>query len=96
MPDDALDGFEEWLIKYYGQLPMDSQTAIDARRAWQAATEHAARVDDAEAERIKHTSHADGLGMGRQCCEQTCKRNAAAIRRLERAPVVKDNTKHDS
>lgn len=24
-------------------------------------------------QRIKHTSHRDGLGMGSQCCEKTCR-----------------------
>ena len=40
-----------------------------------------------QAERIKHTSHADGLGMGSLCCEKTCGNVAEAI--LERLAQVK-------
>ena len=42
--------------------------------------EEAAKVNEALAEKIKHTSHADGLGMGSQCCENRLKEGAAAIR----------------
>ena len=39
----------------------------------------AAAIAFTEAERIKHTSHADGLGMGSPCCEAACQRVAAEI-----------------
>jgi hypothetical protein len=40
----------------------------------------------AEAERIKHTSHADGLGMGSLCCEAACMAAGDAILKLAVKP----------
>ena len=54
------------------------------RRAWAAATAHerkrAAKVLENEAERTKHTSHADGLGMDDQAVELALLDAAARIR----------------
>lgn len=44
--------------------------------------ERCAKAADLEAERIKHTSHVDGLGMGDLAREDTAHRIAAAIRSL--------------
>ena len=46
------------------------------------ALERAAKVADLDAERTKHTSHADGIGMGCQRDEGVAHRIAAAIRAL--------------
>ncbi len=53
-----------------------------------AAYERCAELADAEAERIKHTSHKDGLGMGDQYAETACARIAATIRSLDEARGV--------
>lgn len=39
-----------------------------------------AEIADGHAEEIKHTSHADGLGMGNQSAEHACKYIASIIR----------------
>ena len=46
------------------------------------ALERAAKVADLDAERTKHTSHADGIGMGCQREEAVALRIAVAIRAL--------------
>lgn len=48
--------------------------AHEAHEAREAALEEARRIADVERERIKHTSHADGLGMGWLAGEDVCKR----------------------
>lgn len=50
--------------------------------------ERAAKVAEAESERVKHTSHRDGLGMGSLCCEAELGNCAMEIRALkeERKP----------
>jgi len=48
------------------------------------SAEECIRIAEQESERIKHTSHADGLGMGNQAAEQACLRIANAIRALAR------------
>ena len=52
-------------------------------RAVEGERERCARVAELEQERIKHTSHRDGLGMGDQQAEQVCNIIAAAIRAHE-------------
>ncbi len=42
--------------------------------------EQAARIAEEHAERLKHTSHRDGLGMGWQAGEELCREIAARIR----------------
>ena len=46
-----------------------------------AERESCAVLLESEANRIKHTSHRDGLGMGHQAIEQALVYQAAAIRR---------------
>lgn len=55
-------------------------TALSAAAA--DALERAAKVADLDAERTKHTSHADGIGMGCLSHEGVAHRIAAAIRAL--------------
>jgi hypothetical protein len=62
--------------KLYSKAQMNE--AYDAGVA--AERERCAKKAEAERERIKHTSHVDGLGMGDQRREQTCDTIAAAIR----------------
>ncbi len=69
--------FEEWWTSRSAHA-IGSYT--DARQSWNAALEEAAKVAEVEAERIRHTSHAEGLGMGDQLRESACLRLAAAIR----------------
>ncbi len=58
--------------------------AINRENRWAtgAERERCAKLADAEAERIKHTSHKDGLGMGDSAKETVCHVLSAAIRGL--------------
>ncbi len=52
------------------------------REGLRAALEQAAKVAEVHAERLKHTSHRDGLGMGWQAGEELCLEIADRIRAL--------------
>ncbi len=69
---------------YCDEMP-HNQLRREVPIAVAAAYERCAELADAEAERIKHTSHKDGLGMGDQYAEAACARIAATIRSLDEA-----------
>jgi hypothetical protein len=59
-----------------------------------AGVEHAAKVAEVHAERLKHTNHRDGLGMGWQAGEELCREIAAFIRVTRPAPTPEPTGKH--
>ena len=77
-----------FLIASHGMLRVERDDALrklaeaeaERKRAVREAWEAAAKVCEAFAEEIKHTSHRDGLGMGDQRSEGVCVGIAARIR----------------
>jgi hypothetical protein len=71
----------------------ESEMADAIREAEDAALERAAMVCVAERERIKHTSHRDGLGMGDLSREAECLGLATAIRALKHSTGIPPENK---
>jgi hypothetical protein len=78
-PPDCNDPRHDEIETWYRQALAASGAVPQSERA---ALEQAAKVAEAYAERLKHTSHRDGLGMGWQAGEELCLEIADRIRAL--------------
>jgi uncharacterized ferredoxin-like protein len=83
----AICGFRSEMCRCVGRnlerLTRNYRNACSERDSARAdAIEQAARLLEDAAERIKHTRHVDGLGMGWRDGEDLLKEQAAAIRAL--------------